>query len=218
MKVLDSSMFIALSVGFITAILSTGCITKDTALDAVDVEPTPGFIALQNQRYTVAKGISCYRGPEPILPNVSVHIANDWITIALSYGNRWGPSPEEVEAHVWNIPNADGYDWSATKKALLEVRELLSKKETKDQARVSIQDETMTPSLKRSADEFSPFESARKAGVFGIMATATFHEIEIAAEDEVRYGDILNAVDLAVETDFVDFAFVEPEDLSWAQE
>ena len=219
MKDLYRGMFIALGVGFITAILSTACITKDTALGAVDSEPTPALIALQNQRYTVAKGVLCNRRTtQPLLPHVSILIANDWLTIALHYGNIQESSPKKVEVRSWKIPNVDGYDWPAARKALLEIHELLTKKETKEQTQVSLLDGTTTPQLKRSTDKFHQSESAMKAGILSIVTTSALHEIEIAAEDEVRYGDILSVIDLAVETDFENFTLVAPSNLPFVQE
>lgn len=117
--------------GFIGTVLETACVGKDVVLDAVDIEPTPGLLALQKGGLVLSKSISCYRGPPPPSPpRVSALMAKDKIWIGLSFGDiREFPYQHDPQDRLWKIHNVvGGYDWPAARESLLEVREILTYK------------------------------------------------------------------------------------------
>lgn len=163
------------------------CITRETAIDSVYTPSIPGLIAAQKGRYTLAKGFNC-SGWTP--PHVSLLVARDTIWIGLRFGrdslSDYPPEPDRS----WRIHKLAGaYDWPAVGDILLQARALVSERHQRKAER----------DLLRPAPILSM-----------INPSPEIHEVEIAAEEEVQYASLLNAMDVAVAAQF-EIAYVTME-------
>lgn len=217
-------------IGAASFALGTSCATKKSVLPMVEAPTTPSLVALYNGRYSLSKGFSCSWSSPIYPPRVSVLVASERIWIGLSYDEPEGIPEEIITPYVdflqvadelpltfdeygyypaelgpkdrrWTIPSNDGrHDWTAAHATLLEIRELLN------------EDEQERADLEAASEGFPSYSQP-------ILALAESYSMEIAAEDEVPYENVIAAIDLAVASDFEDFAYVDATALpEWLKE
>ena len=126
-----------------------------------------------------------YCGPPSLAPQVSMLLAKNKIWIGLT--TFWlGDTnyDRNAEQYQWTVPNIEGE------------YDWQAAGQTLAEIRLSIKEYTKT-------------ENADGEHWFNVGS-----DIEIAAEDEVQYGELVAAMDLAVANAFVDFSVLSPDRLS----